>query len=180
MVQEGIDRAVVAPGGLVIDGKDDLREDLPEPLHLAIVNAFAHVAILLDEDMVHVEGEGLDPVLANDDGGIGLERVAHAQFVVRVFVRSREIGEDHVRIEQLFVHRHVNRPGVLDLVGPNAFQPSRHDRRLDDVVISHVEIEGPAGLEVRLLAKTHDHEACAFDSCGCSIFHRMNLMAKRP
>jgi hypothetical protein len=47
---------------------------------------------------------------------------------------------------------------VLDVVGPDTFEPGLVDRRLDDDAIGLVQIEQALRLQVRLLAESHYDE----------------------
>jgi hypothetical protein len=51
---------------------------------------------------------------------------------------------------------------VSDFVGANTFHIRSFDRRFDDVLIGHVEVEFLAGFEIDLVAETHDDEASLF------------------
>ena len=110
--------------------------------------------------MTKIERE-IEIVLGHDDRGGRLQRVPHSKLVNRIGVRSREIGDHDVGIEQVLVHRLVDHRRMDDLVGAHAFEAGVCDCRLDDVLVSLVEIEHALriGLKVGLLAETHDHEA---------------------
>jgi hypothetical protein len=147
---------------LVVDVVDGFRQGGAEALHLPEVYPLAHVVVLADEDVVDVEGEGLGPVLADDNRRVRAQGVAHAQLVEGVLVRGREVGDHHVRLQKSFVHRHVYHARVRYLVGARALHLGVDDGRLDDVLVSLVEVERAPRLEVGLLAEAHHDEAGAF------------------
>ena len=66
----------------------------------------------------------------------------------------RQIGDDQVRLQDLLVHRHVDIPGVLNLVCADALIPGGSDGQLDDVMVRLVQIEGLILLVGRVSLRT--------------------------
>lgn len=83
----------------------------------------------------------------------------HPQLIDGVAITSRDVGHHEVRAEDALVHWLVDHTRVHDFIRPNALHTRSFDGRLDEVLITHVQVEDLAGFEIDFLAETHDDEA---------------------
>jgi hypothetical protein len=116
------------------------------------------VFVAADDRVIHIEGVN-QLLFGDDDGRERSERVAHAEFIKGVGIRSREINNDNVGLQQLLVHQCVNRSAVRNLVCADAVQSSLLDGGFNHIMIRRVEVERTPGLIVGLCAVAHHDKA---------------------
>ena len=156
--EEEVDRAVgLGPLG---ERGDPLLQRLAHPHHFPEGQFPFQGARIEDAQMIQVERE-CELLLGDDDRRPGAQGVTHPELVDGVRVGGGEVGDDEIRLQQLLVHRLVDQRRMNDLIGTDAREAGGHDRRLNDVLVGAIEVEDAlgVGLEVCLLAKTHDDEA---------------------
>jgi hypothetical protein len=85
--------------------------------------------------------------------------VPDPELVERVGVGRREVGNDDIRRQQLLVHRHIDSPGMAELVRSDADEALLLDDRLDQQPIRFIEVERAPGGIVSFDAKPHHDEA---------------------
>ena len=115
--------------------------------------------VLGDAQVIQVERER-EVLFGHHDRRSRPQGVTDAELVKGVGIRRREVGDDEIGLEQIFIHRLVDQFRVDDFVSADAFETRLRDRRLDDVFERPVQVEDPLRirLEVRFLAKPHDDE----------------------
>ena len=93
---------------------------------------------------------------------MGTQGVTHSQLVNGVAIAGRDVRDHKVRFQDALIHGHIDHSRVGDFVGANTFHIRSFDRRFDDVLVGHVEVEFLAGFEIDFLAEAHDDEASLF------------------
>ena len=85
-------------------------------------------------------------------------RVPDAELVIDVGVEQGQVGDRIIAEQDALEHELVDEAGALLLVGADAVQPRRFDRRRHDFGIDMIEIDHSPS-RVRLASERHDDEA---------------------
>ena len=75
------------------------------------------MVISANGNLRHVKREN-QLVLGDGDRGVWFQGMPHAQFIECVWIVCGDVGDHNVGVQQLLVHRYIDIPRVLDLVGP--------------------------------------------------------------